>query len=51
MNGKEIVNLINKLQAKGLSSDEIIEIIKYIELTDPKYQYTEESADSGKTND
>lgn len=36
MTGKEIVNLINKLQEKGMSSDEIIEIIKYIELTEPK---------------
>lgn len=36
MTGKEIVNLINKLQAEGLSNDKIIEIIKYIELTDPK---------------
>lgn len=37
MTGKEIVNLINMLQEKGMSSDEIIELIKYIELTDPKY--------------
>ena len=51
MSGKDVVNLIDILQAKGLSSDEIIEMIKYIELTDPKYQYTEEPADSGKTND
>lgn len=36
MTGKEIVNLINKLQEKGMSSDEIIDIIKYIELTEPK---------------
>ena len=36
MTGKEIVNLIDKLQEKGMSSDEIIDIIKYIELTDPK---------------
>jgi DNA-binding transcriptional regulator YhcF (GntR family) len=36
MSGKEIVNLINKLQEKGLSSDEIIEIIKYIETADPR---------------
>lgn len=36
MTGKEIVNLIDKLQAEGLSNDKIIEIIKYIELTDPK---------------
>lgn len=36
MTGKEIVNLIDKLQEKGMSSDEIIDIIKYIELNDPK---------------
>ena len=36
LTGKEIVNLINKLQAKGMTSDEIIDIIKYVELTDPK---------------
>ena len=36
MTGKEIVNLINKLETEGMTSDKIIEIIKYIELTDPK---------------
>ena len=36
MTGKEIVNLINKLQSEGLTDEKIIEIIKYIELTDPK---------------
>lgn len=36
MTGKEIVNLINKLEDEGMSSDKIIEIIKYVELTDPK---------------
>lgn len=30
MTGKEIVNLIEKLQEKGLSSDEIIDEIKAI---------------------
>ncbi len=35
MTGKEIVNLINKLQEKGMTNDEIVEIIKYIETTDP----------------
>lgn len=38
MTGKEIVNLINKLEQEGMSSDKIIEIIKYIELTNPKEQ-------------
>ncbi len=36
MTGREIVNLINKLEEKGLTADEIIEIIKYIETADPK---------------
>lgn len=36
MTGKEIVNLIRKLREKGLSSDEIINIIEYIETHDPK---------------
>lgn len=36
MTGKEIVNLIRKLKDKGLSSDEILEIIEYIETHDPK---------------
>ena len=31
MTGKEVVNLIRKLREKGLSSDEILEIIEYIE--------------------
>ncbi len=36
MTGKEIVNLINKLEEKGMSADEIIEVIKYIETAEPK---------------
>lgn len=36
MTGKEIVNLIDVLRKKGLSDTEIIETIRYIELTDPK---------------
>lgn len=36
MSGKEIVNLINKLESEGLTSDKIIEIIKYVETADPK---------------
>ncbi len=36
MTGKEIVNLIRKLKSKGISSDEILEIIEYIETHDPK---------------
>ena len=35
MTGKEIVNLINKLEKEGMSAEKIIEIIKYIETADP----------------
>ena len=31
MTGKEVVNLIDKLEQKGMSAEEIIEIIKFIE--------------------
>ena len=31
MSGKEVVNLIEKLKDKGMSNDEIIEIILYVE--------------------
>ena len=36
MSGREIINLIEKLQDKGMSSDEIIEIILYIEKHEPE---------------
>lgn len=36
MTSREVVNLIRKLREKGLSSDEILEIIEYIETHDPK---------------
>ena len=36
MTGKEIVNLINKLEEKGMTAEEIIDIIKYVETADPK---------------
>lgn len=36
MTAKEIDNLTDILTNKGMSSDKIIEIIKYVELTDPK---------------
>ena len=38
MTGKEVVNLIRKLREKGLSSDEILAIIEYIETHDPAEQ-------------
>lgn len=36
MTGKEIVNLIRKLREKGIDSDEILNIIEYIETHDPQ---------------
>lgn len=36
MTGKEIVNLIDKLKEEGMPAEKIIEIIKYIETTEPK---------------
>ena len=36
MTGKEIVNLINKLEEEGMSAEKIIDIIKYVETADPK---------------
>lgn len=36
MTGKEIVNLIYKLEKEGMSAEKIIEIIKYVETADPK---------------
>ena len=36
MTGSEIVNLIEKLEEEGMSSDKIIEIIKYVETNDPR---------------
>lgn len=38
MTGKEVVNLIRKLKEKGMSSDEILAIIEYVETHDPKEQ-------------
>ena len=35
MTGREVVNLIRKLREKSMSSDEILEIIEYIETHDP----------------
>ena len=36
MTGKEVVKLIRKLREKGMNSDEILDIIEYIETHDPK---------------
>ena len=36
MSGKEILNLIEKLREKGLTSDEILEIIEYVEKHEPE---------------
>lgn len=46
MSGKEIVNLIEKLESEGMSSDKIIEIIKYVEKHEPSKDWVEkETAD------
>ena len=36
MTGKEIVNLIIKLREKGMSAEEILDIIEFVETHDPK---------------
>ncbi len=36
MTGKEIINLIEKLEAEGFTAEKIIEIIKYIEKHEPE---------------
>ena len=36
MTGKEVVNLIEKLEQKGMSAEEIIKIIKYVETHQPE---------------
>lgn len=35
MTGREVLNLINKLENEGFTADKIIEIIKYVETADP----------------
>ncbi len=41
MTGKEIVNLIDELRKDGVSDTRIIDLIRYIELTDPKEKEAE----------
>lgn len=36
MTGKEIINLIDKLEQEGMTAEKIIEIIKYIETHIPE---------------
>lgn len=36
MTGREVVNLIDKLRSEGLDDTKIIEIIRYVELNNPK---------------
>ncbi len=36
MTGKEVVNLIQKLEAEGMTAEKIIETIKYVETTEPR---------------
>lgn len=36
MTGREVVNLIQKLEEEGMTAEKIIEIIKYVETAEPK---------------
>lgn len=36
MTGREIINLIQKLEDEGMTAEKIIEIIKYVETAEPK---------------
>lgn len=36
MTGKEVVNLIQKLEEEGMTAEKIIEIIKYVEMAEPR---------------
>lgn len=36
MTGKEVVNLIQKLESEGMTAEKIIEIIKYVVTAEPK---------------
>ena len=42
MTGKEVVNLIRKLREKGIDSNEILEIIEYIETHEPREDHSKE---------
>lgn len=41
MTGKEVVNLIQKLESEGMSAEKIIEIIKYVEMAEPKKELSD----------
>lgn len=34
--GKEVICLIQKLESEGLTAEKIIEIVKYVEMAEPK---------------
>lgn len=36
MTGGEVINLIQKLEAEGMTAEKIIEIIKYVQTAEPK---------------
>ena len=36
MTGREVVHLIQKLEAEGMTAEKIIEIIKYVETAETK---------------
>lgn len=48
MTGKEVVNLIRKLRDKGMSSDEILEIIEFVETHEPREDASEQKASDNK---
>ena len=43
MNGKEIVNLIDRLEDEGVDPVRIIDIIRYVVLTDPDERHRHET--------
>ena len=38
MTGKEVLNLIQKLEAEGMSAEKIIEIIKYVDTAERRIE-------------
>ncbi len=38
MTGKEVICLIQKLESEGMTVEKNIEIIKYVETTEPKIE-------------
>ena len=51
MNGKEIVNLINRMRKQGISDNEILDTIVYIEMTDPRTELISNGNEDIKTKE